>query len=104
MKMVDSDIKTSNATLQVLEHWESYLKAEHIDIPKLLKEAESEGGKLSDVTLSYNPNIEPTLHKPSSKDTTSGGALSNTFPAKSSKVKQVSTPHHPSAPQRGPSR
>ena len=38
--LVDLACKNSNTIFEVLEKWESYLKAENIDIPKLLKEAE----------------------------------------------------------------
>ena len=43
--MVDLSGKTSNSLFEILEMWESYIKAENIDIPKLLKETKFHNNK-----------------------------------------------------------
>jgi hypothetical protein len=47
LNMVDITCKTSNTLFEVLQTWESYLKAENINITELLKEAESQGKELT---------------------------------------------------------
>ncbi len=39
--MVDINGKTSNTLFEVFETWESYLKAEKINIPKLLRKGKT---------------------------------------------------------------
>ena len=58
--LVRFDIETSNTLFEVLKKWDAYLKAEKIDIPRLLQEAES-GHKEPELSSADKPSLENQL-------------------------------------------
>lgn len=93
--MVRFDLETSNTIFETLKHWDAYLKAEKIDIPELLREAETEHKEPNN-----SPLTPHTVDKSATKSELSQAFKPNKSDIKCDPAAKSSKSQH----MRGPSR